>query len=130
MLFEAGIDEPDATVILMEKCRAFWIGNSCLSIRGRVGREVPRSYRILMTGKALKESRQRLDILAGSNDGFYICRGAFKTADHGPFELGRAAMLVLNRRIFLRTARCRLRTCAKEAALSDAGRDHTLAPEE
>lgn len=43
-------------------------------LRGRVGRGKWQSYCILMSTKETKESRERLQVLVNSNDGFYIAK--------------------------------------------------------
>ncbi len=81
-VIEVGIDVPNATVILIENAERFGLAQ-LHQLRGRVGRGSAQSYCILMTGKDSKESRQRLDILAGSNDGFYIAREDLKLRGQG-----------------------------------------------
>ena len=79
---EVGVNVPNATVILIENAERFGLAQ-LHQLRGRVGRGSAQSYCILMTGKDSKESRQRLDILAGSNDGFYIAREDLKLRGQG-----------------------------------------------
>ena len=81
-VIEVGIDVPNATVILIENAERFGLAQ-LHQLRGRVGRGSDQSYCILMTGRDSKESRQRLDILAGSNDGFYIAREDLKLRGQG-----------------------------------------------
>ena len=52
-------------------------------LRGRVGRGSAQSYCILMTGQESKEARERLSVLAGSNDGFYIAEEDLKIRGQG-----------------------------------------------
>ena len=82
LVIEVGIDVPNATVILIENAERFGLAQ-LHQLRGRVGRGSAQSYCILMTGKDSKESRQRLDFSAGSNDGFYIAREDLKLRGQG-----------------------------------------------
>ena len=79
---EVGVNVPNATVMMVENAERFGLAQ-LHQLRGRVGRGSAQSYCILMTGKDSKESRQRLDILAGSNDGFYIAREDLKLRGQG-----------------------------------------------
>ncbi|MBO5488717.1 MAG: ATP-dependent DNA helicase RecG [Eubacterium sp.] len=81
-VIEVGIDVPNATVMMIENAERFGLAQ-LHQLRGRVGRGAAQSYCILMTGKDSKESRQRLEILANSNDGFYIAREDLKLRGQG-----------------------------------------------
>ena len=54
-------------------------------LRGRVGRGKHQSYCILISNAESKETRQRLEVLNQSNDGFYIAREDLKS--RGPGDL-------------------------------------------
>ena len=81
-VIEVGIDVPNATVIMIENAERFGLA-ALHQLRGRVGRGDCQSYCILMTGKDSKESSDRLSVLAGSNDGFYIAREDLKLRGQG-----------------------------------------------
>jgi len=81
-VIEVGIDVPNATVILIENAERFGLAQ-LHQLRGRVGRGKHQSYCIIMTGHDSKESRERLEILAKSNDGFYIAREDLKLRGQG-----------------------------------------------
>lgn len=68
---EVGIDVSNASVILIENAERFGLAQ-LHQLRGRVGRGIHQSYCIFMTPSKSKETIQRLEILNGSNDGFYI----------------------------------------------------------
>ncbi len=71
-VIEVGVDVPDATVMVIENAER--LGLSQLhQLRGRVGRGSKPSYCILMYGKKLSHmSRQRMEIMRETNDGFKI----------------------------------------------------------
>jgi ATP-dependent DNA helicase RecG len=70
-VIEVGIDVPNATVMLVENAQRFGLAQ-LHQLRGRVGRSVHQSYCIFMNSTKNKESRQRLEVLEKSNDGFHI----------------------------------------------------------
>ncbi|HKH93614.1 MAG TPA: ATP-dependent DNA helicase RecG [Gemmatimonadaceae bacterium] len=71
-VIEVGIDVANATVMLIEHPERFGL-SQLHQLRGRVGRGAEASYCILL-GDVSPETKQRLDVFVGSDDGFEIAR--------------------------------------------------------
>ena len=71
-VIEVGIDVANATVMLIEHPERFGL-SQLHQLRGRVGRGAEASYCILL-GDVSPETKQRLDVFVGTDDGFVIAR--------------------------------------------------------
>ena len=71
-VIEVGIDVANATVMLIEHPERFGL-SQLHQLRGRVGRGAEASYCILL-GDVSPDTKQRLDVFVGSDDGFEIAR--------------------------------------------------------
>ena len=71
-VIEVGVDIPNASVMIIESAERFGL-SQLHQLRGRVGRGEHKSYCILMTGnKTTNDSKNRIDTMVKSNDGFVI----------------------------------------------------------
>ena len=69
-------------------------------LRGRVGRGAEKSYCILMTGyKLSKESRQRIDLMCATNDGFELAEADLRMRGPGDIEGTQQSGLAFDLRI-------------------------------
>jgi ATP-dependent DNA helicase RecG len=71
-VIEVGIDVANASVMLVEHPERFGL-SQLHQLRGRVGRGADASFCVLL-GDVSPETRQRLDVFVGSDDGFEIAR--------------------------------------------------------
>ena len=83
-VIEVGINNPNATVIMIENAEKFGLAQ-LHQLRGRVGRGADQSYCIMLCGTERKEALDRLSILNASNDGFYIANEDLKLRGPGDF---------------------------------------------
>ena len=83
-MIEVGINNPNATVMMIENAEKFGLAQ-LHQLRGRVGRGADQSYCIMLCGTDRKEALERLSILNSSNDGFYIANEDLKLRGPGDF---------------------------------------------
>ena len=83
-VIEVGIDNPNASVILINNCERFGL-SQIHQLRGRVGRGLLTSYCILCSDSGAENTKQRLSILTQTRNGFEIADEDLKL--RGPGDL-------------------------------------------
>lgn len=81
---EVGVDIPNATVLVIEGAESFGLAQ-LHQLRGRVGRGSHQSYCFLCPHKMSQKIRERLQVIADSNDGFVIAEADL--AQRGPGDV-------------------------------------------
>ncbi|MBR3605459.1 MAG: ATP-dependent DNA helicase RecG [Candidatus Gastranaerophilales bacterium] len=81
---EVGVDNPNATVIVIENAERFGL-SQLHQLRGRVGRSDNQSYCALIAPSASAEVKKRLDIMTKTNNGFIISERDLELRGPGEF---------------------------------------------
>lgn len=81
---EVGVDVPNATVMLIENAERFGL-SQLHQLRGRVGRSDLQSYCIISTSTKSQETKERLNIMTQTNDGFVIAEKDLQIRGPGEF---------------------------------------------
>jgi ATP-dependent DNA helicase RecG len=81
---EVGVDVPNATVMMIENAERFGL-SQLHQLRGRVGRSDLQSYCIISTSTKSQDTRERLNIMTQTNDGFVIAEKDLQIRGPGEF---------------------------------------------
>lgn len=85
-VIEVGVNVPNATVMVIENAERFGL-SQLHQLRGRVGRGADKSYCVLMSKPQIsKVTRQRLELMTTTTDGFIIAEADLKMRGPGDLE--------------------------------------------
>ncbi len=85
-VIEVGVDVPNASVMVIESAERFGL-SQLHQLRGRVGRGSDKAYCILMTGQKMsRESRNRIELMCRTENGFEIAEEDMKMRGPGDLE--------------------------------------------
>lgn len=125
-VIEVGVNVPNASVMIIENAERFGL-SQLHQLRGRVGRGADQSYCLLLTKYALsKDTRQRIDVMVATNDGFRIAEADLQLRGPGDLEGTQQSGLPFDLKIASLATDGQLITIAREAAQSILSADPML----
>ena len=85
-VIEVGVNVPNATTMVIENAERFGL-SQLHQLRGRVGRGADQSYCVLMTKRKIaKTTRERLELMTRTTDGFVVAEADLKMRGPGDIE--------------------------------------------
>ena len=85
-VIEVGVNVPNASVMIIENAERFGL-SQLHQLRGRVGRGADQSFCILMSKPTIsRDTRQRLEIMTSTTDGFIVAEADLKLRGPGDLE--------------------------------------------
>jgi len=125
-VIEVGVNVPNASVMIIEDAQRFGL-SQLHQLRGRVGRGADQSYCILLTPPQMSaETRQRMDIMTATNDGFRIAEADLKLRGPGDLDGTMQSGMALDFKIANLATDGQVLQLAREAANSVLDDDPTL----
>ncbi len=125
-VIEVGVDVPNASVMVIESAERFGL-SQLHQLRGRVGRGSDKAYCILMTGHRLsKESRNRIELMCRTENGFEIAEEDMKMRGPGDLEGTQQSGLPIDLNIASLAKDGQILSAARAAASAVLNEDPTL----
>lgn len=85
-VIEVGVNVPNASVMIIENAERFGL-SQLHQLRGRVGRGAEQSYCVLVTNDKIgNETRQRIEVMCRTTDGFEIAEADLRLRGPGDLE--------------------------------------------
>ncbi len=128
-VIEVGIDDPDATVIIIENSERFGL-SQLHQLRGRVGRGTKQSTCILLfDGPLTENAKKRINVMKETNDGFKIAEEDLSIRGAGEI-LGTRQSGLPNFRLTDLNVHKSLMTQAREMAIKIVDKDPELSSDQ
>ncbi|EKE02965.1 MAG: hypothetical protein ACD_20C00301G0011 [uncultured bacterium] len=83
-VIEVGVDVPNATIMVIENSERFGL-SQLHQLRGRVGRSQEQSFCVLVGDTSSQETRERLEVMVQTNNGFIIAERDLQLRGPGEF---------------------------------------------
>ena len=125
-VIEVGVNVPNATTMVIENAERFGL-SQLHQLRGRVGRGGDQSFCILMSKRKIaRETRQRLELMTRTTDGFEIAEADMKMRGPGDIEGTMQSGMPFDLRIANLATDGQIIQMAREAAMSVLDADPEL----